>query len=125
MHPPVIGGFVRRVAHLHGFREQTLPQGNDLVFFGSGSAWLFCCFLQLHSRRGHHGIYASGVAARPGPANATRVLPAFPAGVPMKAKFFQLGSDFFERRDGKLQPDPFAHNLRLTPNLRHVGFQPV
>ena len=43
----------------------------------------------------------------------------------MKAKFFQLGSDFFERRDAKLQPDPFAHNLRLAPNLRHVCFQPV
>jgi hypothetical protein len=43
----------------------------------------------------------------------------------MKAKFFQLGSDFFERRDAKLQPNPLAHNLRLAPNLRHIGFQPV
>src|ERR1035437_949006 len=125
MHLPVIGGFVRSVAHLHGFREQTLPQGNYLVFFRGAPAWQFWCFVQLQGRRGHHGIYASGVATGASPAHTTRVLPAFPAGVPMKAKFFQLVSDFLEWRDGKIQPDPFAYNLRLAPNLRHVGFQPV
>src|ERR1035437_3287654 len=125
MHPPVIGGFVRRVAHLHGFREQTLPQGNYLIFFRGAHNGLFCCFVQFHSRRGHHGIYAPGIATGAAPANATRVLPAFPASVPMKAKFLQLVSDFLEWWDGKLQPDPFASNLCLAPNLRHIGFQPV
>jgi hypothetical protein len=43
----------------------------------------------------------------------------------MKAKFFQLGPDFFKGRDAEFQPNPFAHNLRLAPNFRHICFQPV
>src|ERR1043166_2091277 len=54
-----------------------------------------------------------------------RVLPAFPAAIPVEAEIFQLGSDFLERRDGELDPHQVPYDLRLVRDFRQFRFQSV
>src|SRR5262245_47957050 len=58
-----------------------------------------------------------------GAVHTARVLPTLTRAVPMKAKLFELGANFFHGRHVEFQPDPFANDFSLAPNLRQFIFQ--